>query len=154
MNGADAWLQAQRSRVTAGFAAEGNFGRALGRGEHKANVNLNSTARALGSEGGCDRGFWFVVGCEASRRRGCATLASKQTFWPFTRTRLAARNSEVTAVGHTTGQATTTQQFSVGAADGGRVCRLHRAARQAARRQAARKIQRNEEKKSRKKSRW
>ncbi len=49
MNGADAWLQAQRSRETAGFAAEGNFGRALGRGEHKANVNLNSTARALGS---------------------------------------------------------------------------------------------------------
>ena len=49
VNEADAWLQAQRSRVTVGFAAEGNFGRTLGRrgGEHKANVNLNSTARAL-----------------------------------------------------------------------------------------------------------
>ncbi len=62
MNGADAWLQAQRSRVTAGFAAEGDFGRRSGGGNTSECEPEFDSEGSRTKEGGCDRGFWFVVG--------------------------------------------------------------------------------------------
>lgn len=67
--------------------AQGKSGGA--RGPRKANVKLFPARRFSEEERRAVEGCGSQFGCEASRLRG---LASKQTFWLFTRSRLATGN--------------------------------------------------------------